>query len=116
MLSKLKLNKIKLPKIKLDWSKWNLRKFDWVTILAVIAYLPAISLVALIFSVKSPYLSFHSKQGIVLHLVWVLFIFSLFLPLIPWILLIILLVLTSVGIFNTISGHERKLPVVGQLI
>jgi uncharacterized membrane protein len=113
------LNKIKIPKInlkKIDWSKLNLRKMDWQTVLAVMAYLPVLTLISLVFSSKNSYIIFHVKQGISLNIVWILLIFSFFLPLIPWILIIALLALTVIGIVNVVSGHERKLPVVGQLI
>ncbi|MFA6963383.1 MAG: hypothetical protein WC227_01560 [Patescibacteria group bacterium] len=113
------LKKIKIPKMnfkKLDWSKWNFRKMNWQTILAVIAYLPVLTIISLVFSSKNPYLTFHVRQGIALHLLWILFVFSFFLPLIPWILAVALLALTVIGIINVVSGHERKLPVVGQLI
>ena len=119
MENKLKLKKIKLPKVnfkKLDWSKWNFRKFNWTTLLAILAYLPVLTVLPLIFGMKNSYLSFHTKQGLVLHLVWLLFIFSFFFPVFPWLFLIISLFLMVTGIINAATGHERKLPVIGQLI
>jgi len=112
-------SKVKLPKLKLkapDWSKFNLRKVNWLTILSVLAYLHALVLIPLLFGRKSPFVQFHVRQGIALLFVWVLFALSFYVYLLPWIFFIYLLVAIVIGIGNVIRGRERALPIIGKYV
>jgi uncharacterized membrane protein len=112
------LNKIKVPKVKLsklDWSKFNLRKVNSTTILAILSYLYILVLIPIIFGSKKPFIQYHTRQGMALLVLWVLFSFSFFLPLLPWIIGLFIIVCIVVGIINVVTGHERPLPLIGKL-
>jgi len=111
-------SKITLPKIKLsklDWSKINLRKVNGVTILAILSYLYILVLIPIIFGSKKPFIQYHTRQGMALLVLWVVFAFSFFVPILPWIVGLYILVCIVVGIINVVTGHERELPLIGKL-
>jgi len=111
-------SKISLPKIKLsklDWSKINLRKVNTTTVLAILSYLYVLVLIPIIFGSKKPFIQYHTRQGMALLIVWVLFAFSFHLPLAPWIIALFIVVCIIVGIINVVTGHERPLPLIGKL-
>jgi len=117
-MSKLKTMNIKLPKLnltKLDWSKWNFRKFNWLTIMSAMSYLYVLVFIPLIFGRKSSFASFHARQGFLLLGLWILFGFTFFLPVLPWIFAIFIAVCIIWGIINVISGQEKPLPWIGKL-
>ncbi len=108
----------KIPKIKiakLDWSKLNLRKVNSMTILAILSYLYILVIIPIIFGSKKPFIQYHTRQGMALLIVWVLFAFSFYLPVAPWIFALFIVVCIIVGIINVVTGHERPLPLIGKL-
>lgn len=112
---------INLPRIKLakpDWSKINLRKFNWATVMAVFAYLHVLVFVSLIWNRKKAngFVAFHARQGFVLLFVWLLFAYSLYLPLIPWFFLLYLIVSIIGGIVSVVRGQEKELLFVGKKV
>jgi len=114
METKLKMPKVNFPAI--DWSRWNLRKFNWMTVLAVLAYLYVLIIIPLFFRKKSAYLDYHVKQGSALFIVWVLFLFSFLVPLLPWFMAIFILFCLGVGISNAVTGREKPLPLIGRVV
>jgi uncharacterized membrane protein len=117
-MGKLSPSTIKIPKVnlkKIDWSKLNLRKVNSMTILAILAYLYILVLIPIIFGSKKPFIQYHARQGMALLIVWVLFAFSFYLPLAPWIIALFIVVCIIVGIINVVTGHERPLPLIGKL-
>jgi len=110
--------KISLPKVslgKIDWSKWNFRKLNWLTVVSILSYLNILFVIPLFFARKSKFAQFHARQGMVLFVFTVVFSFSLYLPLLPWILAVFLVASLLIGIINVVTGHERKLPIIGKL-
>ena len=99
-----------------DLSKINLRRINWLTILAVLSYLHVLVLIPLLFGRKSPFIQFHVHQGIVLLFVWVLFALSFYIPLLPWVFFIYLVIAVVLGINNVVRGRERPLPIIGRWV
>lgn len=109
--------KIKLPKVnlkRLDWSKLNLRKFNWLTFVSVLAYLNILVLITLVFARKSRFAQFHARQGLALLILTVIFGFTFYLPVLPWLLGLFIAICIIIGIINVITGHERLMPIVGK--
>lgn len=112
------IKKVKIPKLKLgtlDWSKINLRKFNWITVLALLCYMPVLVLIPLLAGRKSSFVQYHVRQGVLLHFVWLLFIFSFYISILPWILAFYLIITIIVGIVNVVTGHERPIPIIGKI-
>lgn len=110
---------IKFSKIKIkapDLSKINLRKINWLTVMAVFSYLHVLVVIPILFGRKSKFVQFHVKQGVFLLLVWILFAYSLYLPALPWVIFIYLIAAIISGISNVIRGRERQLPFSGRFI
>lgn len=106
-----------IPKIKTpDFSKINFRQFNWLTVFGILSYLQILALVPFFFGRKSPFVSFHARQGILLLFIWVLFLFSFFVPLLPWIFALYLVAAIVWGIVNVVMGRERELPLIGKLV
>jgi uncharacterized membrane protein len=117
-MKKISVPKVKLPQIKLkklDMSKINLRKFNWITVAGILAYLNILVLIPFFFVRKSPFVQYHVRQGLALLVVTVIFSFTFYLPLIPWIFAIFILICLIVGIANVATGRERPLPLIGKL-
>jgi uncharacterized membrane protein len=126
-MNKIALPKIKLPKLKknaekaekkiaeaADISKINVRKFNWLTVAAILSYLNVLVFIPLFFCRKSEFAQFHAKQGIILLIVWVLFYFSFYFPVVPYVFALIILIYTLIGVINVITGKRRKLPFIGK--
>lgn len=112
------MKKIVLPKINLkglDWSKWNFRKFNWLTVLGIMCYLNVLIIFPIVFGRKSEFVKYHVRQGLALDFVFILFVFSFYLPLLPWFFALLLVVCVIFGVVNVSRGFERKLPVIGHL-
>lgn len=99
-----------------DMSKINLRKVNWLTVLAVLSYLHALVLIPLLFGRKSPFVQFHVRQGMALLFVWVIFALSFHLYFFPWVFIIYLIVAIISGINNVARGRERVLPILGKYV
>lgn len=113
--------KFKKPEVKINLSSFkkikfsSIRKINLLTILSLLAYVNILSLITLLFSKKSQFLNYHSKQGVALLLLWALFGFSFYLPFLFWIFAAAICGLTLYGFFNVLWGRERPLPIVGKL-
>ena len=95
--------------------KWDPRKS-----LAIASYVFVFDLVAMAFAKKDKTVSFHSKQGFVQLVLWVLLPFVMLIPLIGWILgglfFVAIIVAMASGIYNAASGKDRYVPFVGKTI
>ncbi len=111
------MNKVnfKFKKPNLDWSKLNLRKFNTDTLMALLSYFNILVLIPLIFSRKNEFVHFHAKQGTILLLVWVLFYFSFYFPVAPFVVGLIILIMILIGVINVSIGKKRSLPIIGRL-
>jgi hypothetical protein len=114
-MGKIAFNVPKISLKKFDWSKLNLRKLNWVTVAALLAYFNILLLIPLFCCKKSKFIQFHVRQGIALLVVTVLFFFSFFVTFLPIILGLFIVVCFIIGIINVITGHERYLPLIGKL-
>lgn len=99
-----------------DMSKINLRKINWMTIGAVLAYLHVLVLIPLFLGRKSPFVQFHVRQGMALLFVWVIFALSFHLYLFSWVFIVYLVVAIISGINNVARGRERALPILGKYV
>src|SRR5690554_4964394 len=85
--------------------------------MAVVAYL--IFFIPLLTDAKDdPYVKFHTKQGIVLFISWVVTWIISMIPVLGWLLILplnlFLLVLLIIGVLNAVNGKKQELPVIGQ--
>ena len=83
--------------------------------LAAMSYLFILVIFPLIFGRKNQFIAFHARQGLILLIIWAIGLFSFYLPLLPWLVALLVLVLVIVGITNTIMQKERALPIIGRL-
>lgn len=79
--------------------------------IAVLSYIGILCLVPLLLKRDSNFVKFHSKQGLVLCIGWLVVWF----PLIGWLLGVALFVYSIFGIINVMDGKYAKLPIVGDL-
>ena len=98
--------------------------------MAVIAYIGILCLIPLLTGDyrKSPFLKFHTNQGVVLFITWIAWVFASFLLdfiLRGWFLGLLfsfvrfaiwigVLVLVVLGIINAVNGRMKPLPVIGK--
>lgn len=87
--------------------------------MAVICYLGILVLIPLLTDAKKDsFVKFHIKQGLVLLIFAVIVNIIWVIPILGWIVgaigNIILLVLIIMGLINSASGKEEKLPLIGQ--
>ena len=84
--------------------------------MAVVAYI--LFFVPLLTDAKNdPFVKYHTKQGLVLFIAWLITAIALQMPIIQWfswILSIFVLVLFIMGILNAVNGKEKPLPLIGQ--
>lgn len=106
-----------MPRIKikkLDWSKINFRKVNGITVLALLSYLHVLVLIPMIFGRKSQFVQYHVRQGVILLVFWLLFSFSFYVPLLPWLFALYILAAIVLGIYNVFRGLERPLFLMGK--
>lgn len=102
-----KAKKIKIPRI---------RKINVWTILALISYLNILVFIPLLLSKKNTFIAYHAKQGFALLVVWVLFFFSFYIPVLPWIFALYILICIVYGIYNVLTSKEKPLPIIGKYV
>lgn len=116
---KLKLPKVKIPKANLAKVKSlkipRIRKINLTTVLALLSYLHVLVIIPLLLSKNNSFVRFHAKQGLILLIVWTVGLFSIYVPLLPWIVFIFIIVCVIFGIINVFLSRERFLPLVGRL-
>ena len=84
--------------------------------MAVVAYI-LFFIPLLTESKNDPFVKYHTKQGLVLFIAWIITAIVSGIPIIKWfswILSIFTLVLVIVGILNALNGKEKPLPLIGQ--
>ena len=90
---------------------------------AIIAYIPIIFLAPLIVKKDNKFALYHAKQGLILTIVWVVFIIVMriiwWVPFLGKVIAtlcwIVFLALFIVGIINAATGKYTPLPVVGRM-
>ncbi len=87
-------------------------------ILAIISYIGILCLVPILMKEKDEFVKFHAKQGLVLFIAEVATLLISWIPILGWfigfILWIIWLVLSLMGIINAVGGKQVPLPVIGK--
>jgi uncharacterized membrane protein len=85
-------------------------------VLAMLSYLPFLCLISLLFHKENKFISFHAKQGLVLFLglvsISVLSIIPVIGPIIFWLGLALIVVLSALGFFQALLGRFWKCPLV----
>lgn len=81
-------------------------------VLAALSYLWFMSIVVLILKKDSPFAQFHAKQGMILFIGSVLF---MFIPFLGWILNLVIFILILVGFVQAISGKYWEIPLISEL-
>jgi len=111
----MQLNFDKIKSIPGGVKSINIRKFNWTTVIALLSYLNILVLISLIVSKNRPFVSFHSKQGVILFAFFAVSIFTLYLPAVPYLFALFYAVCIIAGIINVIRGGEKHLPLIGRL-
>lgn len=124
-MPKLNISKVRIPKVRiprLNVSKIReinyrgiISKATLVKILALLSYLHALIFIPLVLKKKSPFVSYHIKQGTILLFVWLVFSFSFYFDILPWFVGLFLLFCLFTAIANVFAGKERPLPIIGKL-
>ena len=86
----------------------------WSKVLGILAYLHVLVIISLIFGRKDGFVKYHTKQGLVLLLVFVIGFFTFFVPLLPWLFAIYWVIGLVIGIVNVLLSKERPLPLLGK--
>lgn len=92
----------------------RIRAINRITVLSLFSYLHVLVIVSLIFSRKNQFIKFHAKQGLILFAFWSLAMFSLYVPLLPWLFALLIVFFILFGIVNVFLSRERFLPVIGR--
>lgn len=115
------MKKIALPKMDIVGFFKNLnlrvhlRKLNLTTLLGILAYLNVLVIFPLIFSKNKPFVQFHVKQGLLLLAFTAIGFFSLYVPILSWIIIVFFAIFLIAGIINVLLGRERHLPIIGVL-
>ena len=87
-------------------------------VLGILSYFGFLLIVPLLYARKSQYVAYHSKQGVVLALLWILVLYIWQIPLIGPVaglaLLLFSITLFLTGISYASKGIEQPLPVLGK--
>lgn len=87
-------------------------------VIAAIGYIGILCLIPLLAKRESKFAQFHGKQGLVLFIAWIIIWVIGIIPFIGWLIAffgsIALLVLSIMGIVQTLSGKYWKLPFLAQ--
>ena len=110
-----KINFSKIKQIPGELKKINIRKFNWLTVLTLLSYLNVLVLIPFFGLRKSKFGEYHARQGLALLAVWVIGGFSFYLPVLPYLFVLFILVCMIYGIINVILGREHPLPLIGKL-
>src|SRR5262249_9800858 len=88
-------------------------------IFAALAYIGILFLVPLIAAKSSPFARFHTNQGFVLFLGWIVVGVVGWFPILGWLVgvfgSIFLIVLSIMGIINALTGKMKDLPLIGHI-
>ena len=84
--------------------------------MAALSYLDILVVVPLLTDAKNdPFVKFHVAQGLVLLIVWVVGSFVFWVPFVGWLLGLIALVLSIIGLIAALNGEKKELPIIGNL-
>jgi uncharacterized membrane protein len=83
-------------------------------IMATFSYLGILVLIPLIFGRKNEFIMYHARQGVALLGLWVIGIFSFYIPFLPWFVTIFILIEIIVGIVHVFTHREKRLPIIGR--
>lgn len=111
----MKLSFDRLKSIPANAKKMKIRKFNWITVLALLSYLNILVLIPLFASKNMPLVRFHAKQGVVLTAFFALSLFTLYVPVLPYLFALFYVVCIICGIVNVARGGEKHLPLIGKL-
>jgi len=111
----MKLSFDRLKSIPANAKKMKIRKFNWITVLAILSYLNILVLIPLFASKNIPFVRFHAKQGVVLMAFFALSLFTLYVPVLPYLFALFYIVCIICGIVNVARGGEKHLPLIGKL-
>jgi len=78
-------------------------------LLAAVSYLWIVSVVIMIIKKDSKFIQFHAKQGFVIFIASIIF---LFIPFLGWLLNLLIVILVILGFIKALSGEYWKIPVV----
>ncbi|MBO4590343.1 MAG: hypothetical protein J5698_05175 [Bacteroidaceae bacterium] len=85
--------------------------------MAIVAYFGILFLIPLIIAKDSKFARFHTNQGLVLFICWMMCRALTFVPVAGWVFNVVsflLLVLCILGIINAAQGRAKELPVIGK--
>ncbi len=87
--------------------------------ISVLCYFGILLLIPLLAKPDSPFVKFHSNQGLVLILLWVALGVVAVIPILGWIVSVVGYVFSVVcfimGIANALSGKTKELPLIGSI-
>lgn len=90
-------------------------------LVAALSYFFLLVLIPILTAKDSPFAKFHANQGIVLIIFdlaigvasWFLGIIPIIGGLVSWLLYLVVVVLSIVGIINALQGKAKQLPIIG---
>ncbi|GEM_PF-881220 len=89
-------------------------------LLSGVSYLGVLSLLPVILHVKSDYVRFHAKQGLLLFIGEIIFTLVWIIPFIGWVAgflgWIICLILSLVGLIKSLAGRYWRAPVLSRFV
>ena len=80
---------------------------------AALSYLWILCLVILFLKRDSKFAHFHAKQGLLLFAIEIVLMFTFFIPF-AWIVWLVVIALSAIGIFRALDGQMKPLPFIGQ--
>jgi len=84
-------------------------------VIAAIGYLWILCFIPLFLKKDSKFAKFHGKQALVLFIIDIIVAFLFWIPVIDWILWLLVVIASVVGLLQALSGKWYKMPVIGQL-
>jgi fumarate reductase subunit D len=84
-------------------------------VIAAIGYLWILCFIPLFLKKDSKFAKFHGKQALVLFIIDIIVAFLGWIPVFGWILWLLAIIATIVGLLQALAGKWYKLPIIGQL-
>lgn len=81
-------------------------------LMAALSYIWILSVVMLLVKKDDPFVVFHAKQGVVIFVASIIF---MFIPVVGWMLNLVVLAAEVAGFIKAYSGEKFRLPVIGDL-
>lgn len=95
--------------------KINLKNEALQRVLACVAYIPVLIIIPALFMKKSELISFHVRQGLVLLMIEAFTVITFFVPALPVLFILLLVVLMIIGMVNAGLGRKNTLPMFGKM-